>query len=222
MGAEERGDRFRELEEAYKDYTVYDRHYERVGKVDDLFVDENDQPEYIGVKTGFLGMKSTLIPMELVRVNDRRKLIEVAADKDTIRSGPAFDDDEEITPEHESRIHGYYGLEHPGSGQERGGYGDYYRSDTPEEGSADEDLAGSVDTEYGERREEPLERPTGRASSDVEDQDYSDTSAGATRPGSGLGPTGETRWIEEDQQPRSGEPETANVKVHKRVRINRQ
>src|SRR3712207_9169124 len=95
--------------EAYKDYTVYDQHYEKIGKVDDLFVDENDQPEYIGVKTGFLGMKSTLIPMELVRVNDKRKLIEVAADKDTIRSGPAFDDDEEITPEHESRIYGYYG-----------------------------------------------------------------------------------------------------------------
>src|SRR3712207_8766581 len=58
---------FRSLEEAYKDYTVYDQHYEKVGRVDDLFVDENDQPEYIGVKTGFLGMKSTLIPMELVR-----------------------------------------------------------------------------------------------------------------------------------------------------------
>src|SRR3712207_734113 len=132
-GGEERGDRFRELEEAYKDYTVYDQHYEKVGKVDDLFVDENDQPEYIGVKTGLLGMKSTLIPMELIRVNDRRKLIEVAADKDTIRSGPAFDDDEEITPEHESRIHGYYGLEHPGFDQERGGYGDYYPSHTDED-----------------------------------------------------------------------------------------
>ena len=121
MEGEERGDRFRELEEAYKDYTVYDQHYEKVGKVDDLFVDENDLPEYIGVKTGFLGMKSTLIPMELARVNDRRKLIEVAADKDTIRSGPAFDDDEEITPEHESRIYGYYGLEHPGLAHDRAG-----------------------------------------------------------------------------------------------------
>ena len=75
VSVEERGDRFRELEEAYRDYTVYDQHYERVGRVDDLFVDENDQPEYIGVKTGLLGMKSTLIPMGIARVNDRRKLI---------------------------------------------------------------------------------------------------------------------------------------------------
>jgi hypothetical protein len=216
LGGEERGDRFRELEEAYKDYTVYDQHYERIGKVDDLFVDENDQPEYIGVKAGFLGMKSTLIPIELVRVNDRRKLIEVAADKDTIQSGPAFDDDEEITPEHESRIYGYYGLEHPGSGQERVGYGDYYPSHT------DEDLAGSVDTEYGERREESFERSTGSTSSGATDGDFSGTTAGGTQPSSGgLGSTGETRWIEEDQQAGAGEQETGAVRVHKRVQTNR-
>ena len=29
-------------------YQIYDQHYEKVGKVDDLFVDENDVPEYIG------------------------------------------------------------------------------------------------------------------------------------------------------------------------------
>jgi hypothetical protein len=140
LSVEERGDRFRDLEEAYKDYTVYDQHYEKIGKVDDLFVDEHDQPEYIGVKTGFLGMKSTLIPMELARVNDRRKLIEVAADKHTVTEGPAFGDDEEITPDHEARIYGYYGLQHPGLQEGRGGYGDYYASD-PAEGHTGEDLA---------------------------------------------------------------------------------
>ncbi len=31
-------------------YQIYDQHYEKVGKVDDLFVDENDPPEYIGVQ----------------------------------------------------------------------------------------------------------------------------------------------------------------------------
>ena len=213
MEGEERGDRFQELEEAYKDYTVYDQHYEKVGKVDDLFVDEYDQPGYIGVKTGFLGMKSTLIPMDLVRVNDRRKLIEVAADKDTIRSGPAFDDDEEITPEHESRIYGYYGLEHPGSGQERGGYGDYYPSHT------DEDLGGSVDTEYGERREESLERLTGSAASGATDQGYPDTQAGDTEP-SFEREAYETAQPEEAQQAGSGERGAGSLRVYKRVRTD--
>ncbi len=59
-------------------YQIYDRHYEKVGKVDDLFVDENDVPEYIGVKTSLFGGPSTLIPMDIVRVNDLRQLVEVA------------------------------------------------------------------------------------------------------------------------------------------------
>ncbi len=196
----------------FEGYQIYDQHYEKVGKVDDLFVDENDQPEYIGVKAGFLGMKSTLIPMELVRVNDRRKLIEVAADKDTIQSGPAFDDNEEITPDHESRIYGYYGLEHPGSGQERGGYGDYYPSHT------DEDLAGSVDTDYGERREESLE---GSTSSGAVDQGYPSTTAGGTAPRGDLGGTGETARSGEAQQAGSGGREAGSLRVYKRVRTGR-
>jgi hypothetical protein len=193
VNGEERGDRFRELEEAYKDYTVYDRHYERVGRVDDLFVDENDQPEYIGVKTGFLGMKSTLIPMEIARVNDRRKLIEVAADRHTITEGPAFDDDEEITRDHEARIYGYYGLQHPGFQEGTGGYRDYYASDAPAEERTGEDLAGAVDTEYGQRREESLE----------------DSTQGTS--------TGEPAQEAGDRE-QTGAGEQGSVRVYKRVR----
>ena len=157
MSAGNSGDSFRELEQAYSEYTVYDQHYEKIGKVDDIFVDGNDQPEYIGVKTGFLGMKSTLIPIELVRVNDRRKLVEVAADEEAIKHAPTFDDDGDITPEYEDRVHGYFGLQRPTHMQSSGGYGSYY--DSPiEDAAREEDLRRSVDTEYGERAESQ-ERP---------------------------------------------------------------
>jgi hypothetical protein len=111
----QREDRFVELEERFAGYTVYDANREKIGKVDDLFVDEDDNPEYIGVKTGFLGTKSTLIPIELIRVNDRRGLVEIAADKDLVKDGPSFDDDEEITPEYEDRVRAHYG---PGRGRQ--------------------------------------------------------------------------------------------------------
>ena len=71
-------DRLRELEEKYEDYKVYDNRGERIGKVDDLFVDETDREEYIGVKMGLLGLKSTLIPMDIVRVNEGERTIEVS------------------------------------------------------------------------------------------------------------------------------------------------
>ena len=59
MYTETRTDGFTALEDGFAGYTVYDSNHEKMGKVDDLFVDANDQPEYIGVKMGFRGNSST-------------------------------------------------------------------------------------------------------------------------------------------------------------------
>ena len=203
--------------EAYKDYTVYDQHYEKVGKVDDLFVDENDQPEYIGVKMGFLGTKSTLIPIELVRVNDRRKLVEVAADGETIKHAPTFDDDNDITPEYEHGVYGYFGLEPPGAEQQRSSYGGYYASDA--DPYRDEELQRSVDTEYGERSESPEPQPESTSTSGEAGDTNLDVpleDAGRQESGGSFTDTGETRRTDESQQPEvQGD---RNVRVYKRTR----
>jgi len=120
---EARTERFtEEVEDRYVGYTVYDRSYEKIGSVDDLFVDENDSPEYIGVKMGFLGTRTTLIPFHIARVNDARQIIEVAADKETLKNGPTFDDDREITPEFENEVYFYYGLQRPSTIEQSGTY----------------------------------------------------------------------------------------------------
>jgi PRC-barrel domain len=49
-------DCLRELEERYEGYEVYDNAGEKIGKVDDLFIDETDREEYIGVKMGLFGL----------------------------------------------------------------------------------------------------------------------------------------------------------------------
>ncbi len=152
MNTEERGDSSRKLEESYKDYTVYDQHYEKIGKVADLFVDNDDQPEYIGIKQGLLGTKSTLIPMEIARINDKRELIEIASDKDTIENAPTFSSDKDVDSNYESQIHQHFGLERPGSWNDRGSYGGYY--DSNEGDRTYESPVGAVDTEYGERRDQ--------------------------------------------------------------------
>jgi hypothetical protein len=103
-------------------YTVYDQHYEKIGNVDDLFVDGNDRPEYIGVKMGFLGTRTTLIPFEMARVNDARQVIEVASDKETVKNSPTFDDDREITPEFENEVYSYYALQRPSTIEHSGTY----------------------------------------------------------------------------------------------------
>src|SRR3712207_9589860 len=100
MYREERSDRFTAIEDRFAGYAVYDRNDEKIGKVDDLFVDEQDNPEYIGVKMGFLGTSSTLIPWGVVNsTDDEGSRIFVSVDKQKAKDGPAFDDDREITPE---------------------------------------------------------------------------------------------------------------------------
>src|SRR5919202_1652403 len=91
-------------EDLYAGYTVYDVHYEKIGDVDDLFVDEEDRPEYVGVKMGFLGLRSTLIPWEMVKVDEGSHRIEASVDKDKAKNGPTFYDDREITPEPENEV----------------------------------------------------------------------------------------------------------------------
>src|ERR687890_1791720 len=131
MEREDREDRFAAIDDEYAGYTVYDMHYEKIGNVDDLFVDENDQPQYLGVKMGFLGTRSTLIPFQMVRVNDARQTIKVAADKEMLKNGPTFDDDRELTPEFENEVYSYYGL----SRYSEAGNGSYYSEESTNAGT---------------------------------------------------------------------------------------
>lgn len=212
MNSGRSGDPVRDLQETYSHYKVYDQHYEEIGKVDDIFVDENDQPEYIGVKMGFLGLKSTVVPISLVRVNDKRELIEVAASKDVIKNGPSFDDDEEISPEHEAQILSYYGLDRTSSARDRsrGGYAGSGSAVDLEYGERDqysEHLTGSGERSHAlpedrstPEREETVERPTTR---EVRDEN-------------------EVRVQRTEEELRAGvrQREAGSVNVRKRVRTD--
>jgi uncharacterized protein (TIGR02271 family) len=147
-----RTEKFTEVEDRYAGYTLYDQHYEKMGSVDDLFVDENDSPQYIGVKMGFLGTRSTLIPFEMVRVNDARQVIKVAAEKETLKNGPTFEDDREITPQFENEVYSYYGLQRTQTIGNTGSYGSYYSDEGTDAGTVGPGMSMG-DTETGEFRE---------------------------------------------------------------------
>src|SRR5215213_4349401 len=133
------------MEDRFAGYEVYDPAGEKIGKVDDLFVDETDQPEYIGVKMGFLGTRSTLIPWEVVSsTDDEGRAI-------------TFDTDREITPEFEREVHFYYGLEY--ATEDRGSYGYYYgetETTTTTDASVDAGTVNDEDELRVKRSEEEL------------------------------------------------------------------
>jgi len=58
----------------------------------------------------------------MARVNDARQLIKVKADKETLKNGPTFDDDREITPEFEKEVYSSYGLQRPSTIEQSGTY----------------------------------------------------------------------------------------------------
>ena len=86
---EHRSDGFTAVEDRVRWLHGAGRRREKIGKVDDLFVDENDQPEYFGVKMGFLGARSTLIPADITSDRQATGLIEVSQPKRRSRTARA-------------------------------------------------------------------------------------------------------------------------------------
>jgi uncharacterized protein (TIGR02271 family) len=199
MDHEHRSDRFTAVEDQYAGYTVVDESGTKIGKVDDLFLDENDKPEYFGVKMGFLGTSSTLIPVDITTTDDERGIIEVSQPKSTVQDGPAFDDDREITPEYENEVRSYYGLSAVTSTEDRGTYSEYSGEVGPGmyEG----------DTETGEFRghtedDEGIAQTSG---SDLDDEDEL-----------------RVQRTEEELAAGTTEREAGQLKVRKRVRTDRE
>jgi uncharacterized protein (TIGR02271 family) len=208
---EERSDRFTAIEDQYAGYTVVDEGGSKIGKVDDLFLDESDQPEYFGVKMGFLGTSSTLIPADIATINNEQGFIEVSQPKSSVQDGPAFDDDREITPEYENEVRSYYGL---GPIESSGSYRGYEETNGHSgAGTTDSTTAGTVgsgmsmgDTETGEFREHDLNQE------------------GLSQPGSDLEDEDELRVQRSEEELRAGtrEREAGAMKVRKRVRTDRE
>lgn len=106
----ERGD----LPAECRGYEVRDPDGAKVGKVDEVFVNEDDDPEYLGIKTGLIGGKLTLVPASVARAGEVRRTIEVSESKDRIKDAPTIGSKEEITTQLEDEIQTHFGLDSSG------------------------------------------------------------------------------------------------------------
>lgn len=206
-------DRIRELEDKYEGFKVYDNSGSKIGKVDDLFIDESDREEYVGVKMGLFGSKSTLIPMDIIRVNEADKTLEVSESKDRVKDAPNFNDDEDITPDFEDRIRSHFGLQSQESSSDRGSsdhgsYGAY-------SGAAGGATGASGDTETDDTRDQDQSGTSSGRGSDRREGDFSegvsnqsDSSGGDTGEGSGTYERSETSGGEASSNERGSDSDT--------------
>jgi hypothetical protein len=56
-------------------YEVYDLLGQKIGRAEEIFT--NDDPEYVRVKMGFLGLRCVLIPVHLAAADMERRVIEL-------------------------------------------------------------------------------------------------------------------------------------------------
>lgn len=83
---------------------------EKIGSVKALFCDEGTrEPEWIGIGTGFLGMREAVVPVQGARLDGER--IIVPYDKDVIKDEPDYhEEDGALTPESDRSLSVYFSL----------------------------------------------------------------------------------------------------------------
>ena len=87
--------------------TVYDAEGEKVGSVSRVYLrDETGNPSWITVKSGFFGLRESLVPMgDVDLVGDE---LRVPYSKDVIKGAPHVDADDHLSPAEEEELHTYY------------------------------------------------------------------------------------------------------------------
>ncbi len=64
-----------EAPEEYVGYGVFDPEGRKIGSVKELFTNAYGEPEYVRVRIGFFGLKSVLIPIGFVAVDEERRTL---------------------------------------------------------------------------------------------------------------------------------------------------
>lgn len=89
---------------------VVDRDGDKIGKLDAVFADQTSgQPEWLAVKTGLFGAKSTFVPIEGVTAEGSD--LKVPFEKAQVKDAPNVDVNQGVLDsDEEARLYQHYGL----------------------------------------------------------------------------------------------------------------
>ena len=138
--------------------TVRDRDGEKIGTVDDLYFDEaTDKAEWMTVKTGLFGMKTTFVPVEGAQPAGEDEL-RVPYEKDRVKGAPSIDPDHELTQGEEQELYRFYGINY---GEQRSSSG-LPEGREPDRETTGHDVSGPTTDDAMTRSEEELRVGTQR------------------------------------------------------------
>jgi uncharacterized protein (TIGR02271 family) len=88
---------------------LVDRHGDKVGTVEELYVDElTDEPEWAAVRTDLLGQKLSFVPIQDAEPSGGQ--VRVPFEKDQVKDAPRIEPEEELTPQEEATLYAHYGM----------------------------------------------------------------------------------------------------------------
>ncbi|MFI9383932.1 DUF2382 domain-containing protein [Kutzneria sp. NPDC052558] len=88
---------------------VLDRDGERVGKVGNVYVgDDNRQPQWVTVRTGLFGQKESFVPLQGARLGSDG--VRVTATKEAVKDAPRMDAGGHLSDDEGRRLYEHYGM----------------------------------------------------------------------------------------------------------------
>src|SRR4051794_36624175 len=93
---------------AWRGREVVDSDGDKIGRLEEIYVDDqNGQPEWLAVKTGFFGGHVSLVPIAgAAALGDT---VQVGHSRDKVKGAPHFDADGHLEPYEEDVLYEYYG-----------------------------------------------------------------------------------------------------------------
>jgi uncharacterized protein (TIGR02271 family) len=97
---------------------LVDRHGDKVGTVEELYVDElTDEPEWAAVRTDLFGQKLSFVPIQDAEPSGGQ--VRVPFEKDQVKDAPRIEPEEELTPQEEATLYAHYGMTYLERGSDR-------------------------------------------------------------------------------------------------------
>jgi uncharacterized protein (TIGR02271 family) len=94
--------------QTWRGRTAVDSNGDKVGKVDEIYLDrQSGEPEWATVSTGLFGHKTTFVPIE--GAEDVGDEVRLAYTKDQVKDAPNVDADAALSTEEEQRLYQHYG-----------------------------------------------------------------------------------------------------------------
>ncbi len=147
---------------------VFDVNGDKIGSIGTLYAEDDEphsKPTWATVKAGMFGSKESFFPMKLAEMGEDGLMLDV--EKDKVKDAPNIDADEQMSPDEEEKLYGYYGLSGGSSSQSEDDDDDMDNNDE-EERTVGRDTSGPTTDDAMTRSEEELvvdkeHRQSGRA-----------------------------------------------------------